>query len=271
MLGRQAVVDGHHETSADRGQQPAGRVVGVEVADHPTAPVVVDDRRRSPATHAAVADPGVDTHARPEPPVDPNRDGRSVANGWNHPFRHVHVGPDRHHLAGPEGELAPHRDGIERPTPTGRGAPDLCALDHGEEQLRASVEHATVDLDRWTPAKQRLDQTGPREDGRAGLAEERPVLVHSLDPPVVEGRGPATSAPRSGPLPGPLPTAIVSVRRCLRRSRRSRLLGGGGPPADRLALGRVGRFGHRAPSCRADLRRASPAPVSPEDTQPVRR
>ncbi len=45
VLGRQPVVDRQHVRAPVAAQQPAGGVVGVEVADHEAAAVVVDDQR----------------------------------------------------------------------------------------------------------------------------------------------------------------------------------------------------------------------------------
>src|SRR6185436_5813323 len=48
MLGRQAIVDRDHLAAALVGESPARRVMGLDVADHEAATVIVDQRRQRP-------------------------------------------------------------------------------------------------------------------------------------------------------------------------------------------------------------------------------
>ena len=65
MLGRQAVVDREHQRTGLAGEKAAGLIVGVEVADHVPAAVVVDDQRRRARDLDGHVEPGRDRSGRP--------------------------------------------------------------------------------------------------------------------------------------------------------------------------------------------------------------
>jgi hypothetical protein len=56
VLGGQPVVDRQHPDPGRRGEQSADAVVGIEVTDHPTAAVVVDEQRRRLARRRGLGD-----------------------------------------------------------------------------------------------------------------------------------------------------------------------------------------------------------------------
>ena len=198
VLGREAVVDGQHARARRRGEQAGGRVVGVEVADHPAAAVEEDQQRRGirPARLLGHVEP------RAQRSVGA-RDGEPL-----HARRAARGGPATTRELWAVSARACAGDRVESPRPPLRSS----------RRRSSCVSRSSSSPSRriGAPARRRLARGGSAAAARAVRNSARWRVVSGWGTSIARAYGGARPAPpgagagRHRPLAAPAPAAPMS-------------------------------------------------------------